>query len=264
MNNEKALELKQRLLDSSKMPFQKPLETVQFKYRLLIKCHLNTGINYLCVSQRRNYISYKGSGKIWKSLINAHSSTIHTRVLYRSNDLEDFNKTCLFYSEMFDVVKSPEFANLIPEFGYSNKNVSTYMSNLAKENPEQLVQSGKRLGQFAKNNKIGIFDPNLQDQRTNWAKIGAEALNAKGTRSGIYCKSWRDNHKEQTFENCSKGGKIGGKITGSMYWWNNGVKNTKSYECPGPEWVRGQLMSEKKRKAFEEMKNQIKGTNKDG
>ena len=26
-----------------------------------------------------------------------------------------------------------------------------------------------------------------------------------------------------------------------MYWWNNGVKNTRNNICPGPEWIRGKL-----------------------
>lgn len=46
-------------------------------------------------------------------------------------------------------------------------------------------------------------------------------------------------------EICSMAGRIGGKITGSMPWWNNGYKNTKSYECPGENWVRGMIKRSK-------------------
>lgn len=47
-------------------------------------------------------------------------------------------------------------------------------------------------------------------------------------------------------KSCSDGGLIGGKIVGSMYWWNNGIINKKSELCPGITWTRGMIESEKK------------------
>jgi len=42
-----------------------------------------------------------------------------------------------------------------------------------------------------------------------------------------------------TFDSCSSGGKIGGKLP----WWNNGIKNARSLKCPGEGWVQGRLVS---------------------
>ena len=41
-----------------------------------------------------------------------------------------------------------------------------------------------------------------------------------------------------TFDSCSSGGKLGGKLP----WWNNGVNNTRSAQCPGEGWVQGRLV----------------------
>ena len=87
----------------------------------------------------------------------------------------------------------------------------------------------------------------MQHLRTEWAKIGAKALNESGNRSGICSKVWRENNPEKTFQSCSNGGKKGGKICGSMLWWNNGTINKKDFTCPGEDWKRGMLMSEKKK-----------------
>ena len=43
--------------------------------------------------------------------------------------------------------------------------------------------------------------------------------------------------QRRSFEVCSKAGKAG-----AMPWWNNGVKNTRSNECPGKGWVPGRLV----------------------
>jgi len=103
-------------------------------------------------------------------------------------------------------------------------------------------------GKTTKRNKLGIFDPANQHMRTDWAKLGADALVTSGNRSGIYAKEWRNANPEIATEILSKGGKAGGKITGKMFWWNNGTENKRAIHCPGDGWVRGMLMSEKKRK----------------
>ena len=42
-----------------------------------------------------------------------------------------------------------------------------------------------------------------------------------------------------TFESRSAGGKLGG----SLPWWNNGSQNTRSQNCPGEGWLQGRLVA---------------------
>jgi hypothetical protein len=86
---------------------------------------------------------------------------------------------------------------------------------------------------------IGIHDPNYKNLRSEWASIGANALQEAGTRSGIGGYDWRINNYDLVIENSSKGGKIGGKIVGSRPWWTNGVENKRSHTNPGIGWCRG-------------------------
>jgi hypothetical protein len=50
-----------------------------------------------------------------------------------------------------------------------------------------------------------------------------------------------------SIEASKKGARIGaakgGKLGGSLPWWNNGSQNTRATDCPGPGWVRGSLMT---------------------
>jgi hypothetical protein len=120
---------------------------------------------------------------------------------------------------------------------YENKE---YYRNLRKKTTAGII---------TKQNKKGIFDPLLQYKRTEWAKLGAKALCDSGNRSGIYSEKWRDENQEFVKKNASKAGRLGGKKVGKMKWWNNGKVNKRSNECPGPDFVRGQLLSKKKQES---------------
>jgi hypothetical protein len=85
-------------------------------FRLLVKTHNKTGLNYLCVTEKEKYEKYAGSGLYWKRHIKEHGSDITTVVLYESETkTQDFIDTCLYYSTILNVVESSEWANLIPE-----------------------------------------------------------------------------------------------------------------------------------------------------
>lgn len=211
------------------------------KYKLMLKCHWETGISYLCVTSKKKWETYKGSGLRWKKLLNKHKSKIDTTLIFTSDDKEEFNSACVFYSDFFDIVSDKNFANLIIETGYKDRPF------VKKVEYDVLVEAGKKGGSINRKNKTGIFAEENQKYRKDWARIGAQALAESGNRSGIFDKTWRENNKECVKDLCSKGGKIGGKKTGKMFWWNNGIINKKSFVCPGEGWVRGMIMSEKKR-----------------
>jgi hypothetical protein len=86
-------------------------------YTLMIKTHNITGLKYLCKCSRKNYLSYKGSGKYWKRHLKKHGNDISTEVLFQTNDLEEFKKICCEMSLTLNVVESDDWANLIDETG---------------------------------------------------------------------------------------------------------------------------------------------------
>jgi hypothetical protein len=225
------------------LPIKTDKNSPILKYKLMIKQHWETGINYLCITQKKDYIKYTGSGKRWKVLLNKYPSKINTILLYTSDDKENFDRIAYAWSCYFNVKNNSDYANLIPEGGYGNRYVKRNKKTL--DSITHFNIRGKWVGKNSVENKLGIHDPKYIEMRTEWARNAANKLKETGNRSGIFNKEWRENNKEITRELCSTGGKLGGKITGSMFWWNNGTINKRSKECP-EGFVRGQLLSEKK------------------
>lgn len=84
----------------------------------MIKTHNETGLKYLCITKRKDWESYLGSGVKWKKHLAKYGANISTEILYESDNYNDFLLQCLYYSDLFNVVFNEEFANLIPEKGY--------------------------------------------------------------------------------------------------------------------------------------------------
>lgn len=109
------------------------------------------------------------------------------------------------------------------------------------------VANGKSAGAACVAQQAGVHNPKYDSERTRWATLGGNSLTEE-TRRGCATSDWAKNNPEQQKLNAAKGGSIGGKTTGKMFWWNDGSINKKSFTCPGTGWARGMLMSEKKRK----------------
>ena len=136
------------LSKSCPIPYNKPESNS--KYKLMIKSHMETGVHYLCVTTKKDYIKYLGSGVLWKRLILKIPSFISTRIIFESDDLSVFNQMCYHFSEYYDVVNNKNFANIIPEYGcdkynsnliYYTKNNKDILSQIQKNNRKRYLET---------------------------------------------------------------------------------------------------------------------------
>ena len=78
------------------------------------------GLKYLGKCVNRDVFTYLGSGKIWKLHLKKHGFTcndIKTTILLETSDCEELKKVGTYYSDLWDIVNSNDFANLRPETG---------------------------------------------------------------------------------------------------------------------------------------------------
>lgn len=80
------------------------------------KTHRKTGLMYLGKTSKNPH-KYPGSGKYWKNHLKIHGNDCSTEVLCEcSNDIE-LRKQGLYYSTLWNIVESDQWANLRPEAG---------------------------------------------------------------------------------------------------------------------------------------------------
>lgn len=83
---------------------------------LYLKTHNKTGLKYLGKTVKDPF-TYQGSGNYWLNHINKHGYDVTTEVLFETDDMEEFKKVALEFSNKLNIVESNEFANLVVEQG---------------------------------------------------------------------------------------------------------------------------------------------------
>jgi hypothetical protein len=109
------------------------------------KTHNITGLKYLGKTKNNPY-KYKGSGQLWIPHIKEHGYDVTTEIIKECQTKEELSYWGRYYSKLWDVVHSSEWANKIPETGGSGfgANHPCY----GKKRPDTTERNSKRLGEY--------------------------------------------------------------------------------------------------------------------
>jgi hypothetical protein len=88
-------------------------------YHLYIKTHNVTKLKYLGFTSNPNVFKYKGSGKRWLNHIKVHGYDVTTEILFSTEIKEEITTQGMYYSNLYNIVESVDWANLKPESGDS-------------------------------------------------------------------------------------------------------------------------------------------------
>jgi hypothetical protein len=84
---------------------------------LYIKKHKITGLKYLGITSQEDPHKYTGSGKRWLRHLKKHGYEYTTDILLATENKKDIERTGLFFSMLWNIVKSSDWANLTEERG---------------------------------------------------------------------------------------------------------------------------------------------------
>jgi hypothetical protein len=160
---------------------------------LYIKRHLVTGLCYLGKTIRDPNL-YSGSGVYWRRHLAKHGFDIETTYTELFDTKEELTETALFLSELYDIVNSPNWANLMIENGMtggslSDESLLEISKKLKGKKKSQYTISEKALEQRenARSKKRDAYETKLilhGENRTEAQKHGRLKANATKKRNG--------------------------------------------------------------------------------
>lgn len=132
---------------------------------LYVKTHNKTGLKYLGKTSKDPY-KYLGSGIYWLKHLAKHGNDISTEILLETENKEEIKEKGLYYSDLWNVKESPEWANLTKEEGTGGA------INLGRKHlPEsiQKMQNAKKGVKFSDEHrkKLSLAQQNKQSGEKN-------------------------------------------------------------------------------------------------
>jgi hypothetical protein len=191
---------------------------------LYLKTHNKTGLKYLGKTSSDPF-KYKGSGKYWKRHLYKHGDDVTTEILFQSTCKNEIKEKGLYYSNLWSIVESDNFANLKEEAGDGGAQL------WPKESREKLSKSLKSL-----NKKY----PDRFKNRKPHTKIQKKRMSASQKK---HIKENKEEHintmKKYLYTDDANMNRR--KKMSKYKWWNNGNVNTRSEISPGEDFVLGRL-----------------------
>lgn len=203
---------------------------------LYVKTHNKTGLKYLGKTESTDPHKYKGSGSYWSKHIKKHGYDVTTEILKECSSKEELKKWGLYYSELWNVVASPKWANLAIEQGDGgNINQGRKFGPHTFEHKEKI--SNKLKGHIhSEESKIKISNSHKGKVLSTETKQKISKFR-KGKFSGELNPMFGKTHSEEVKKASST---RRSKTNSERKWFNNGIESKFLKECP-EGWTRGRL-----------------------
>jgi len=142
---------------------------------LYVKTHTITGLKYLGKTKNDPLI-YLGSGVHWTRHLKKHGNEHSTEVLRECQSNEEVKEWGLYYSNLWNVVESKEWANLAPETGDGGYRPNNHLSTTYNKQPRP-KEHNERISKTL----LGRSSPHSADNARKSASKISEKMTGKNT-----------------------------------------------------------------------------------
>jgi len=185
---------------------------------LYLKTHNVTGKKYLGKTAQDPH-TYKGSGVYWKNHIRKHGNDVTTEVLRICKSNDEVKEWGLYYSELFSVVESNDFANLMEENGIGGVPTNAFPKGhipwcKGKKVPSISIARKEYWIKWREEN------PGYKDK---WKRRGRVSTERLAVVSNIYANKMTDQNRVELV--CPHCGKVGKGHANMKRWHFSRCKN---------------------------------------
>ena len=209
---------------------------------LYVKQHHLTGLKYLGKTTKSDPHTYTGSGIRWLNHLNKHGYNYTTTILRECQDNDELKYWGKYYSDLWDIVESNNWANLKTEEGQGGSLGKDSRAKLSKtktgilktaEHKQNISRSktGQKYGSQTETHKL---NNGLSKKGRPQPKDAIE----RRTQSRAGRKWYNNGQKSLLATNCPDGfrpGRLSGDCKGrapNTRWFTNGELNIIATECP--------------------------------
>jgi len=161
---------------------------------LYIKQHRLTGLRYFGKTTR-DPLKYNGSGLRWRNHIKAHGKNIDTIWTEQFDDAADAVEFAEFFSDFYDIVDDPRWANLKPENSIDGGSFKGHKKSETAKARMSIAKLGKPSGRTT-NYRAGIKHSEETIAKMKQAQ--------SGTKNYGYGKHLSEEHKTKIANKLSK------------------------------------------------------------
>ena len=185
---------------------------------LYLKIHNKTGLKYLGKTTKDPNV-YKGSGVYWLNHLKIHGYDVTTHILKECINNEQCKFWGKYYSDLYDVVSSSDFANLIEETGTGGVPTNAFKPGHTP------WSKGKKLPSVSESKteywkKWRERNPNYKDEWNRYTKVSEERKEELKKLHSTNCIT--KNTQELTCPHCGKSGK---GVANMKRWHFDNCKN---------------------------------------
>lgn len=183
---------------------------------LYLKTHNKTGLKYLGKTVKDPFL-YSGSGKYWLRHLKKNGDDVTTEILFESEDIEEIKEKGLHYSNLWDVVNSTEFANLIPEYGTGGDTSMTFTEETKEKIRISLAKyrEGKDLSQSEESKER----KRIAQTGKKYSEESKKKMSESATKRGFNGYGFIKGHKSWNEGICG--------FMSDRKWVNNGIENKR-------------------------------------
>lgn len=123
------------------------------KIYLYLKTHNDSGLKYLGKTIQDPF-KYKGSGTRWLNHLRKHGNNVTTEILKECYSEDELKEWGIYYSNLWNIVESGDFANIIVEQGDNSEKKTRSLKEIYSD-PEWQETIGNRKKEKLKGNPGG-------------------------------------------------------------------------------------------------------------
>ena len=188
---------------------------------LYVKTHQKTGLKYLGQTRAIDPHKYTGSGVYWLSHLKVHGFDYTTEILHECTSKEELNEIGLYYSKLWNIVESNEWANLKEECGDGGRQTDVVRKRIG-EACKGRIPWNKGISMWSDDDKKRISENNKKRQPQSPEQIANRVSKNTGQkRSDETKKKMSVAQSGRTFSDESKQ-KMASSAKGRIPW-NKGI-----------------------------------------